>query len=114
MNLRLVREWWDVSLGDLDVRRTLRESLWGLVEMVLGVQTAYGAFFLSLLTMWPSVSERDRNRPDTRVPESAHDSPAGMSVEIHRPSPPAAVVRGHAVDPRGATCGSCDRAGEWS
>ncbi|VTR93092.1 Glycosyl transferase family 2 OS=Oscillatoria nigro-viridis PCC 7112 GN=Osc7112_4698 PE=4 SV=1: Glycos_transf_2 [Gemmata massiliana] len=49
MNLWLVKEWWDVSLGELELRHTLRHALWGLTGMVVGVQTIYGGFFLGLL-----------------------------------------------------------------
>jgi hypothetical protein len=49
MNLWLVQQWWDVSLGELDLRYTLRHALWGLTGMVVGVQIAYGGFFLGLL-----------------------------------------------------------------
>ncbi len=48
----LVAQWWGVSLGELDVRRTLRGALWGLTGMVLGVQTAYGSLFLGLIDLW--------------------------------------------------------------
>ncbi|MDY3554884.1 glycosyltransferase family 2 protein [Gemmata sp. JC717] len=51
-NLWLVARWWGVSLGELDAGRTLRVALWGLSGMVLGVQAAYGAFFLGLLDLW--------------------------------------------------------------
>jgi hypothetical protein len=52
LNLWLVREWWEVSLGALEVRYTLRAALWGLVSMVLGGQTAYGALYIGLLSLW--------------------------------------------------------------
>lgn len=52
MNVWLVVHWWDMSLGNLDVSRTLRGALWGLSGMVLGVQTAYGALFLGLIDLW--------------------------------------------------------------
>jgi hypothetical protein len=39
------------NLGPLDVQTTLRHALWGFTAMVLGVQTMYGSFFLSLLGM---------------------------------------------------------------
>lgn len=61
MNLWLVREWWGVSLGALDVPHTLRWALWGLTGMVLGVQTAYGSLYLGLLTLW-TVEARNGDR----------------------------------------------------
>ncbi|MBA4191790.1 MAG: dolichol-P-glucose synthetase [Planctomycetaceae bacterium] len=52
MNLWLVVQWWNVSLGELEVGRTMRGALWGLLGMVLGVQTVYSTFFLGLLDLW--------------------------------------------------------------
>ena len=51
LNLWLVQTWYGVDLGPLDVQVTLRPALWGLTAMVLGVQTIYGSFFLSMLGM---------------------------------------------------------------
>lgn len=48
----LVVQWWDVSLGELEVRKTLRGALWGLLGLVLGVQTVSGASFLGLIDLW--------------------------------------------------------------
>ncbi len=50
-NLWLVGEWFTVHLGPLDVQTTLRWALWGFTAMVLGVQTIYGHFILSLIRM---------------------------------------------------------------
>lgn len=52
MNLWLVVQWWNVSLGELEVGRTMRGALWGLLGMVFGVQTAYSTFFIGLLDLW--------------------------------------------------------------
>ena len=49
--LWLMGEWWSVDLGVLDVRVTMRYALWGFTTMVLGVQTIFGSFFLSMLGM---------------------------------------------------------------
>lgn len=51
LNLWLVFEWIGQDLGALDVRITLRYVLWGFTALVLGVQTIYGSFFLSMLGM---------------------------------------------------------------
>jgi hypothetical protein len=51
LNVSLVLEWWGRHLGALDVESTLRYALWGFTTMVLGVQTIYGSFFLSILGM---------------------------------------------------------------
>jgi hypothetical protein len=37
----------------LEVQTTLRYALWGFTTMVLGMQTIYGSFFLSMLGMHP-------------------------------------------------------------
>jgi hypothetical protein len=51
LNGWLVVEWYGRDLGPLDVQVTMRYALWGLTTMVLGVQTIYGSFFLSMLGM---------------------------------------------------------------
>ena len=43
----LVWEWYQQDFGALDVRSTMRYTLWGLATMVIGVQTIYGSFFLA-------------------------------------------------------------------
>jgi glycosyltransferase involved in cell wall biosynthesis len=48
-NLSLVWTWYHTQLGPLTIEITLRYALWGLTAMVLGVQTVYGSFFLSML-----------------------------------------------------------------
>ena len=49
LNLWLVYHWSRQGLGDLDLEVTLRPTLWGFTAMVVGVQTIYGSFFLSML-----------------------------------------------------------------
>jgi glycosyltransferase involved in cell wall biosynthesis len=49
----LTGQWWSVSLGELDVRVTMRLAMWGFTAAVLGVQTIFGSFFLSMLGMAP-------------------------------------------------------------
>ena len=51
LNLWLVFEWIDKDLGALEIRETLRYVLWGFTALVLGVQTIYGSFFLSMLCL---------------------------------------------------------------
>ena len=36
-------------MGPLDVQVTLRPALWGFMLLILGIQTIYGSFFLSML-----------------------------------------------------------------
>ncbi|MBV9122520.1 MAG: glycosyltransferase family 2 protein [Planctomycetes bacterium] len=51
LNLWLVQIWYGRQLGSLDVQTTMRFALWGFLTMVLGVQTVFGSFFLSMLRM---------------------------------------------------------------
>ncbi len=51
LNLWLVHEWYRVQLGNLDVSMTMRYALWGFATLVIGMQTIYGSFFLSMLGM---------------------------------------------------------------
>jgi glycosyltransferase involved in cell wall biosynthesis len=51
LNGWLVNTWYRHNLGPLDVQHTMRFALWALTTMVLGVQTLYGSFFLSMLGM---------------------------------------------------------------
>jgi glycosyltransferase involved in cell wall biosynthesis len=53
----LLGAWWDVDLGPLDLRVTMRYALWGFTTMVLGVQTIFGSFFLSMLGMTERAKE---------------------------------------------------------
>jgi hypothetical protein len=57
LNATLVYQWYDCDLGALEVQKTLRIALWGLTLMVLGVQTVYGSFFLSMLGMGSRAGE---------------------------------------------------------
>jgi hypothetical protein len=50
-NLWLVAEWWGKGFGDLAVQATFRYALWGFTALVLGVQTVFGSFFLTMLGM---------------------------------------------------------------
>ncbi len=51
MSLWLAWDWVGHDMGPLDVTSTLRLALWGFLAMVLGAQTIYGSFFLSMLGM---------------------------------------------------------------
>jgi Glycosyl transferase family 2 len=51
LNLWVVSEWVRAELGALNVQVTFRFVLWGFTALVLGVQTIYGSFFLSMLGM---------------------------------------------------------------
>jgi hypothetical protein len=50
-------EWYWLNLGALNVQMTLRQALWGFTALVLGVQTVYGSFFLSLLGLGTRVTD---------------------------------------------------------
>jgi hypothetical protein len=60
LNVGLCIWWWDVHLGPLEIRVTMRYALWGSTLMILGMQTVYGSFFLGMLQMshsaesWPT------------------------------------------------------------
>jgi hypothetical protein len=58
LNVALVVHWYGRDLGALEVQTTLRYALWGLTGMVMGVQTIYGSFFLSLLGMGNRIADR--------------------------------------------------------
>ena len=51
LNTYLAWQWWGVNPGPLEVQSTFRLTLWGFLTMVLGVQTIFGSFFLSMLGM---------------------------------------------------------------
>jgi hypothetical protein len=51
LNLGLLGYWAQTGFGPLDVQITLRFALWGFTAMVLGVQTVYGSFFVSMMGM---------------------------------------------------------------
>jgi glycosyltransferase involved in cell wall biosynthesis len=49
--LGAVLQWWAVDFGALDVRHTMRWAIPGMTLGVLGVQTVFSSFFLSILGM---------------------------------------------------------------
>src|SRR5262245_21744956 len=51
LNIWLIVQWSSEGWGPLDVPITMRYALWGFTTMVLGVQTIFGSFFLSMLGM---------------------------------------------------------------
>jgi hypothetical protein len=51
LSVWLFSEWAGRDLGPLEVQTTLRYALWGFLTVVLGVQTIFGSFFLSMLGM---------------------------------------------------------------
>jgi hypothetical protein len=51
LNFWLIHEWYRLNLGNLDIQVTMRYALWGFTSLVLGVETIYGSFFLSMLGM---------------------------------------------------------------
>jgi hypothetical protein len=65
LNLWLVFYWAGRSLGPLDLEFTLRHALWGFTAMVLGVQTVYGSFFLSMLGMTGRAKAEPRSEHGT-------------------------------------------------
>jgi len=59
LNVWLVCQWYSSNLGPLDVQTTLRFALWGFTAMVLGVQTIYGSFFFSMLSLAKSQAAKE-------------------------------------------------------
>jgi glycosyltransferase involved in cell wall biosynthesis len=46
-------EWLDRDLGPLEIRQAIRCAVWGMMALVLGLQTIYGGFLTTLLgTEW--------------------------------------------------------------
>ena len=65
LNIWLIVQWSGENWGPLDVQITMRYALWGFTAMVLGVQTIFGSFFLSMLGM--SERAREARANATRV-----------------------------------------------
>jgi hypothetical protein len=62
--LWLVVEWWGANLGALDSTVTMRYALWAFTTTVLGVQTVFCSFFLSMLGMTERAKEaRQKAQP---------------------------------------------------
>jgi hypothetical protein len=57
LNIWLVIVWSAENWGPLEVQTTLRFALWGFTLMVLGAQTIFGSFFLSMLGMTDRAKE---------------------------------------------------------
>ena len=55
--LWLVSQWGAVDLGPLELPVTMRYAFWGFTTMVLGVQTIFYSFFLSMLGMTERAAE---------------------------------------------------------
>lgn len=47
----LAWRWLGSGCGELEIQQTMRGALWGFLFLVLGVQTVYSSFFLSMLGM---------------------------------------------------------------
>ncbi len=61
LNGWLVFEWARRDFGPLDIQVTLRFAIWGFTALVVGIQTMFGSFFLSMLGMtrkksYPSIA----------------------------------------------------------
>ncbi len=55
----LLQVWCARDFGAMDAETTLRAALWGLVGLVVGVQTVFGSFFVSMLGMAPAARGGD-------------------------------------------------------
>ena len=49
--------WWANNMGALDLQVTVRATLWAFTTLVLGLQTMFGSFFLSMLGMTEKARE---------------------------------------------------------
>jgi glycosyltransferase involved in cell wall biosynthesis len=56
LNGGLCLYWWGEDLGPLEIQMTMRYALWGTTLMLMGMQTVYGSFFLSMLQMMKSAT----------------------------------------------------------
>lgn len=57
LSFYLLNAWWGQNMGPLEVQTSMRYALWGLTTIVLGVQTIFGSFFLSMLGMSEKAQE---------------------------------------------------------
>jgi hypothetical protein len=57
INVWLFQTWYANAMGPLDVQVTFRFALWGFLLMMLGMQTVFGSFFLSMLGMTEKARE---------------------------------------------------------
>jgi glycosyltransferase involved in cell wall biosynthesis len=67
----LFAEWWGRNMGPLELQSTMRWALWGFTGIVLGVQTIFGSFFVSMLGMSPKVQEAREARARARAAKAA-------------------------------------------
>ena len=74
--------WWGVDLGALEIQMTMRYALWGSTLMLLGMQTVYGSFFLTMLQMTKSDVAPPASSPHA---DSGHLSLPGGRHENDRP-----------------------------
>jgi hypothetical protein len=51
LHLYLVFEWYQTSLGALNVAHTMREAILGLTVMIVGAQSVFGTLFLRMILM---------------------------------------------------------------
>lgn len=86
-NLWLVRHHWGSEVGSGWVTLTVREALWGIASVALGIQTACNSLFLDLLKLWLPEQATSRLRERT----------SGAAGSI-----PAAARRPEALDPLSA------------
>ncbi len=81
LNGGLCMHWWNVDLGTLEIQTTMRHALWGSTLMLVGMQTVYGSFFLSMLHM----TKADGTPPDISFRTgSGHISVSGAHQENDR------------------------------
>ncbi|HZU39332.1 MAG TPA: glycosyltransferase family 2 protein, partial [Gemmataceae bacterium] len=82
LNGGLCVHWWRVDLGRLEIQTTMRYALWSSTLMLIGMQTVYGSFFLSMLQMRKS----EGTLPDSSLRTgSEHISLPGARHQNDRP-----------------------------
>ncbi len=86
LNGGLCAYWWRVDLGPLEIQVTMRYALWGSTLMLMGMQTIYGSFFLSMLQMTksdliPPFSSFSTDSGHTSVPGRTSRTPDQLPSE---------------------------------
>jgi hypothetical protein len=71
LSVWLLSSWWGQNMGPLDAQSTLRSALWGFTLIVLGVQTIFGSFFLSMLGMSEAAQKAQAKLGQPRLAKAA-------------------------------------------
>lgn len=66
LGLQFIYDWYSRSADAVDKDVILRHPMWGLLAMALGVQTIFGSFFLSMLSMTSDEGQQSQGMTATR------------------------------------------------